>query len=153
VTFELFSDITPQTTENFRALCTGEKGLGPTTRAKLHYLGTKVHRVVDGFVLQGGDITKGDGTGGDSIFPDRYFKDENFVRRHAHAGLLSMANCGANTNASQFFVTLKECPHLDGKHVVFGQVVEGMQTIRDIAKVPTDMYEKPKIPVHIVDCG
>ena len=82
-----------------------------------------------------------------------YFKDENFVRRHAHAGLLSMANCGANTNASQFFVTLKECPHLDGKHVVFGQVVEGMQTIRDIAKVPTDMYEKPKIPVHIVDCG
>jgi cyclophilin family peptidyl-prolyl cis-trans isomerase len=100
VTFELFSDITPLTAENFRAMCTGEKGLGPTTRAKLHYLGTKIHRVVDGFVLQGGDITKGDGTGGDSIYPERYFKDENFVRRHAHAGLLSMANCGENTNAS-----------------------------------------------------
>jgi len=120
VEFELYSDITPLTAENFRGLCSGEYGLGKTSKSKLHYLGSKVHRIVDGFVIQGGDITKGDGTGGDSIYPSKHFKDENFSRRHAHAGVLSMANAGPNTNASQFFITLKECPHLDGKHVVFG---------------------------------
>lgn len=103
-------------------------------------------------MIQAGDFVSGDGSGGDSIY-GKNFIDENFTRRHAHAGVLSMANHGRNTNSSQFFVTLKPCPHLDGKHVVFGQVVEGMDVIRAIAKVPTEMYEKPRIPVHVFDCG
>ena len=110
VVFELYNDITPLTAENFRGLCTGEysnnnvksnvKSSLTPQRSKLHYLGSKIHRIVDGFVIQGGDITKHDGTGGDSIYPERHFKDENFSRRHAHAGILSMANCGPNTNNS-----------------------------------------------------
>lgn len=120
----------------------------------MHFLGSRIHRIVDGFVIQGGDITKGDGTGGECIYPQaKTFKDENFERRHAHAGILSMANCGPDTNSSQFFITLQECQHLDGKHVVFGQVIEGMDVIRQIAKVPTDMTDKPRIPVHIFNCG
>ena len=119
VVFELYNDITPITAENFRGLCTGEysnsntknkSSAGQTQqRSKLHYLGSKIHRIVDGFVIQGGDITKGDGTGGDCIYPEQQFKDENFSRRHAHAGILSMANCGPDTNSSQFFITLQEC--------------------------------------------
>lgn len=93
-----------------------------------------------------------DGSGGESIY-GKHFKDENFSRRHAHAGVVSMANIGRNTNASQFFITLNPCPHLDGKHVVFGQVIEGMDVVREIAKVPTDVYDKPRIPVHIFSCG
>ena len=134
VVFELFNDITPKTAENFRGLCTGEYGTKPVVQVnkslsqketgrknKLHYLGSKIHRIVEGFVIQGGDITRGDGTGGDTIFEGQTtFKDENFERRHAHAGILSMANCGPDTNSSQFFITLQECSHLDGKHVVFG---------------------------------
>ncbi|CDW74497.1 peptidyl-prolyl cis-trans cyclophilin-type family protein [Stylonychia lemnae] len=169
VVIELFSDITPKTSENFRALCTGnrfnqfklfggqnvhigEYGIGKHTKKKLHYLGCKVHRIVEDFVIQAGDIVSNDGSGGESIY-GRQFNDENFTRRHAHAGLVSMANHGRNTNSSQFFITLKPCPHLDGKHVVFGQVIEGMDVVRAIAKVPTDMYEKPRIPVHMFDCG
>ena len=129
VVFELYNDITPLTAENFRGLCTGEysnsrtQGMGTALtpqRSKLHYLGSKIHRIADGFVIQGGDITKHDGTGGDSVYSERHFKDENFSRRHAHAGILSMANAGPDTNNSQFFITLQECQHLDGKHVVFG---------------------------------
>jgi cyclophilin family peptidyl-prolyl cis-trans isomerase len=120
VVFELFADITPLTAENFRGLCTGEYGHGKTSGSRLHYLGNKIHRVIPDFMMQGGDITKQDGSGGDSIYSTKEFKDENFARRHAHAGVLSMANAGADTNSSQFFITLKECPHLDGKHVVFG---------------------------------
>lgn len=153
VVFELYSDITPKTAENFRGLCTGEYGQGKQSRKKLHYLGCKVHRIVDDFVIQAGDIVNGDGSGGESIYQTRTFADENFTRRHAHAGLLSMANNGADTNASQFFVTLRPAPHLDGKHVVFGQVVSGIEVIRAIARVPTDLYEHPRIPVHIFDCG
>ena len=171
VVFELYNDITPITAENFRGLCTGEYTKNVVTSnpsaidkkaagssSKLHYLGSRIHRIVDGFVIQGGDITKGDGTGGESIYQQASgkssnFKDENFERRHAHAGILSMANCGPDTNSSQFFITLQECQHLDGKHVVFGQVIEGMDTIRQIAKVPTDMTDRPRIPVHIFNCG
>lgn len=156
VIFELYTDITPKTAENFRGLCTGEYGQGKLSKKKLHYLGCKVHRIVDDFVLQGGDIVSNDGSGGESIYsrPDqKYFADENFTRRHAHAGLLSMANHGRDTNGSQFFVTLRPAPHLDGKHVVFGQVISGIEVIRAIAKVPTDLYEHPRIPVHIFDCG
>lgn len=152
VTFELYRDITPLTAENFRALCTGEQGTGKHTKKKLHYRGNKFHRIIDGFVMQGGDIENGDGSGGESIYGPS-FNDENFERRHAHAGLLSMANCGPDTNASQFFITLKPCPHLDGRHVVFGQVVDGMDVIFECAKVPTDMNDKPRIPVTIYDCG
>ena len=126
--------------------------MGKASGKKLHYLGCRVHRIVEDFVIQAGDFVSGDGSGGESIY-GKSFIDENFTRRHAHAGVLSMANHGRNTNGSQFFVTLKPCPHLDGKHVVFGQVVEGMEVVRAIAKVPTDLYEKPRIPVHVFDCG
>jgi len=154
IVFELFTDLTAKTAENFRGLCTGEYGnvgIGARTK-KLHYSNTQFHRIVDGFVLQGGDIINGDGTGGYSIYGPTY-ADESFERKHACAGLLSMANKGRNTNSSQFFLTLKPCPHLDGKHVVFGQVIEGMEVVRKISKTPVDMNDKPKIPVIIIDCG
>jgi cyclophilin family peptidyl-prolyl cis-trans isomerase len=154
VIFELFTDLTPKTAENFRGMCTGEYGnvgIGSRTK-KLHYLNTQFHRILDGFVLQGGDIINGDGSGGHSIYGPTY-ADENFERKHACAGLLSMANRGRNTNSSQFFITLKPAPHLDGKHTVFGQVIEGMETVRKMSKTPVDMNDKPKIPVIIIDCG
>ena len=112
IVFELFIDLTPKTAENFRGLCTGEYGnvgLQSNTK-KLHYLNSRFHRIIEDFMLQGGDITKGDGTGGYSIYGPQ-FNDEDFQRRHSCAGLLSMANSGRNTNASQFFITLKACPH------------------------------------------
>jgi len=127
---ELFSDIVPETAENFRALCTGEKGLGEHGKP-LHYKGTFFHRVVPGFAVQGGDITKGDGTGGESAYGPS-FDDESFVLSHDSAGLLSMANKGPNTNNSQFFILSKAAPKLDLKHVVFGRVIEGMNTVRHI---------------------
>jgi len=115
-------------------------------------LGSKFHRIVEDQFIQGGDFVFGNGTGGESIYGET-FRDENFQRRHTCAGLLSMANRGRNTNSSQFFITLKACPHLDGKHVVFGQIIEGMEVARKIAKVPTNMNEKPKIQVTIYKCG
>lgn len=152
--FELFSDLTPRTAENFRGLCTGEYpniGLKSGSR-KLHYLNSKIHRIIDDFMIQGGDITNGDGTGGHSIY-GATFEDENFQRRHACAGLLSMANRGRNTNSSQFFITLKPCPHLDGKHVVFGQIIYGMDVVRRIGKTPVDSSNRPKLTVAVTDCG
>eukprot|EP00996_Jenningsia_fusiforme_P003381 NODE_4182_length_849_cov_26.768750_g3858_i0.p2 GENE.NODE_4182_length_849_cov_26.768750_g3858_i0~~NODE_4182_length_849_cov_26.768750_g3858_i0.p2 ORF type:complete len:174 (+),score=37.28 NODE_4182_length_849_cov_26.768750_g3858_i0:127-648(+) len=121
--FELFADTVPKTAENFRALCTGEKGKGELTGAKLHFKGSKFHRIIPGFMAQGGDISKGNGTGGESIYGGA-FKDEAFVQTHGKRGVLSMANSGKDSNNSQFFILFRPTPHLNGKHVVFGQVDE-----------------------------
>merc|ERR1719223_1479435 len=119
---KLFYESTPKTAENFRALCTGEKGAGISGK-KLTYKGSSFHRVIEEFMLQGGDFTAGDGTGGESIYGET-FKDENFKIKHTKPGLLSMANAGKHTNGSQFFITTVATPHLDGKHVVFGKVIK-----------------------------
>ncbi len=152
VTFELFTDMTPKTAENFLGLCTGDYGVSKLSNKRLHYLGTRIHRIAEGMYIQGGDITRGDGTGGESIY-GKAFSDESFERKHACAGLLSMASRGRNSNTSQFFVTLNACPQFDDKHVVFGKVVEGMEVIWEIAKVPTTENDQPRIPVTIFDCG
>lgn len=135
VEFELFSNICPRTAENFRALCTGEKGEGKTGKA-LHYKGCGFHRLIKGFMLQGGDFTAGNGTGGESIYGTK-FDDEDFSVGHQTTGLLSMANAGPNTNGSQFFITFKETPWLDGKHTVFGQVSKGIEHVQFIENIQT----------------
>ena len=121
--FELFADKCPKTAENFRALCTGEKGTGKKGKP-LHYLNCLFHRIIPDFMAQGGDFTDYNGKGGESIYGPK-FDDENFDLKHTERGQLSMANAGKNTNGSQFFITFGECPWLDGKHVVFGKLVAG----------------------------
>ena len=150
IVFELRNDIVPKTAENFRCLCTGEKGLGQSGKL-LHFKGSKFHRIIPDFMCQGGDFTRGNGTGGESIYGDR-FPDESFKLGHSEPGALSMANAGRNTNGSQFFITLVPCEYLDGRHVVFGKVAEGMDIVRMMEKVGTDSGKTTK-PVVIADCG
>lgn len=151
IVMQLYKDVTPKTAENFRALCTGEKGIGKKGKP-LHYKGCTFHRVITDFMIQGGDFTNGDGTGGESIYGEK-FADENFKMKHENGGLLSMANAGPGTNGSQFFITSRDTPHLDNKHVVFGRVVEGMEIVRKIENVSTVGSDKPEVDVIIADCG
>ncbi|VVB06723.1 unnamed protein product [Arabis nemorensis] len=151
IVIELFADVVPKTAENFRALCTGEAGIGKTTGKPLHFKGSSFHRVIKGFMAQGGDFSNGNGTGGEGIYGGK-FSDENFKLDHDGAGILSMANCGPNTNGSQFFILFKRQPHLDGKHVVFGKVVKGMEVIKKMELVGTS-DGKPTSLVKIIDCG
>ncbi|KAI9692527.1 MAG: peptidyl-prolyl cis-trans isomerase cpr6 [Bathelium mastoideum] len=142
--------IVPKTTENFRALCTGEKGTGKSGKP-LSFKSSIFHRVIKQFMIQGGDFTAGNGTGGESIYGEK-FEDENFELKHNKPFLLSMANAGPGTNGSQFFITTVETPHLDGKHVVFGEVINGKSIVRQIENLPTKS-DKPNKDVIIEDCG
>ncbi|OAA68703.1 peptidyl-prolyl cis-trans isomerase [Niveomyces insectorum RCEF 264] len=151
VVFELFSDVVPKTAENFRALCAGDKGTTPDGKP-LHFKGSIFHRVIKQFMIQGGDFTAANGTGGASIYGEK-FADENFTLKHDRPFLLSMANAGPNTNGSQFFITTVATPHLDDKHVVFGQVLSGKSVVRQVENVPTQPGDKPTQDVVIVDCG
>ncbi|KAL6307491.1 cyclophilin-like domain-containing protein [Sparassis latifolia] len=175
VIFELFNDTAPKTCENFRALCTGEKGLSPLSDRPLYYKNSIIHRSIKDFMIQGGgmtdsrrvasqsaahqlhsslaDITKRNGMGGESIYGGS-FPDEDLTRPLDAPGLLCMANKGPNTNGSQFFITLRECPHLNGKHVVFGRAIRGYDdVVAKIADVPVEEKDRPTVPVTISNCG
>ena len=147
----LRSDIVPNTAENFRCLCTGEKGLSKYSNKPLHFKNSIFHRVIPNFMCQGGDFTNGNGTGGESIYGNK-FRDENFILKHDSVGILSMANSGPNTNGSQFFLTTSLTPWLDGKHVVFGKVVSGFDVLKRIESLG---YQSGSTSQNIIisNCG
>lgn len=151
IKFGLFGEIAPKTVENFRALCTGEKGIGTHSKKPLHYKGSTFHRIIPNFIIQGGDFTHGTGVGGESIYGIK-FDDENFQLKHNRPLMLSMANSGPNTNRSQFFITTVKTQWLDGKNVVFGKVVDGFDVVTMIEKQGTN-GGRPRSRVIIKDSG
>ena len=149
IKMELFANIVPRTAENFRQFCTGEFRKDGVPQG---YKGATFHRVIKDFMIQGGDFIEGDGTGCNSIY-GASFADENFNLKHDTPGLLSMANSGPNTNGCQFFITCAKCDFLDGKHVVFGKVIDGLLIVRKIENVSTGANNKPILPVVVTQCG
>ena len=151
IKIELFADRVPRTAENFRQFCTGEMR---RSDQPVGYKGAPFHRVIKGFMIQGGDFVKGDGTGRLSIYGDK-FEDEDLTVKHEHEGLLSMANSGPDSNGCQFFITCAKCDWLDGKHVVFGKLLDdgSLLTMRKIENVATGEHNKPWLDVVISECG
>jgi peptidylprolyl isomerase len=147
----LRADVAPRTAENFRALCTGELGIGKSGKP-LHFKGSAFHRVIPSFMCQGGDFTAGNGTGGESIYGMK-FQDENFVLKHTGPGVLSMANAGPNTNGSQFFLCTVATPWLDGKHVVFGNVTPATFDVVKRVESYGSSSGKTSATIRVVDCG
>lgn len=151
ISFELFADVVPKTAENFRQFCTGEYKVDKIPQG---YKGSRFHRVVKEFMVQGGDFINNDGTGITSIYSGLKFNDENFAIKHDVPGILSMANANAkDTNGCQFFITCARCEFLDNQNVAFGRVVDGMLVLRKMENVPVGPNDKPRIPIIIKNCG